>query len=543
MQHDRNYQGKQCPSVMFFNSSILDLISDMKLLSSFLKSSWKFLMFFAFFLMAGYALYYAGTFRNSELSDIWQSELTLTHPTVHTISYKSIYTTMAILQMTKEANLTTQAVRVDTFNTTKSTDPKYLVPLTEQRPQCNVSGIKSWEHGVVTQFFPLIKRNCSNIVAGSQSEVYHVRQQLKVWKNEESDVQFVQRMNSCVNVTEEFSNNFYVSSEEQDFPLAFIFVVYTNARQVVRLLKAIYRPHNVYCIHPDARQGEEFACLFQQISKCLDNVFVASKLERVYYGHHSIMDAQLNCMKDLTEYDRSRWRYVINLVGRELPLQTNRHIVKLLKQANNVSIVESQPIGKSFFGERFRYKIGVNDRTGRLYRKQEKLAAIPHGIKIYKGSTHFALTRQFAHFILTNQKAIDFRQYLNDVWIPEESFYASLYQLFWLTKSEIQGGHSNSVTPPISYIEVSIWLAKLSPSDVLERCSGFKRHAVCIVATGDLHRVYEFGVNKDFFFFNKYFMEVDHVIMDCMEERLVKQNMLEYARDVDCLLPSEVTSH
>jgi len=55
--------------------------------------------------------------------------------------------------------------------------------------------------------------------------------------------------------------------------------------------------------------------------------------------------------------------------------------------------------------------------------------------------------------------------------------------------------------------------------------------------------VYEFGVNKGFLFFNKYFMEVDHVIMDCMEERLVKQNMLEYARDVDCLLPSEVTGH
>ena len=99
------------------------------------------------------------------------------------------------------------------------------------------------------------------------------------------------------------------------------------------------------------------------------------------------------------------------------------------------------------------------------------------------------------------------------------------------------------MTPPISYIEVSIWLAKLSPSDVLERCSGFKRHAVCIVAIGDLHRVYEIGVNKNSLFFNKYFMEVDHVIMDCMEERLAKQNMLEYARDVECLLPSDVTDH
>ena len=496
-------------------------------------------MFIVFCLMAGYALYYS-SFTIGELSDIWQSEPTLTHPIIHTISYKSMCIPQTNIQVAKEANLTTQAVRTGTSNTTKSPDPKHQVSLTEQRPQCNVSGIKSWEHGVVTQFFPVIKRNCSKLTAGSQAEVYNVRQQLKVWKNEESDAQFVQRMSSCANVVEEFSNNFYVSSEEKDFPLAFIFIVYTNARQVVRLLKAIYRPHNLYCIHPDARRGEEFARVFRQISKCLDNVFVASKLERVYYGHHSIMDAQLSCMKDLTDYDQSSWRYVINLVGRELPLQTNLHVVKLLKQVCNVSIVDSHPIGKSFFSERFKYKIRVNYRTGRLYRMREKLAAVPHGIKIYKGSTHFALTRQFAHFLLTNQKAIDFRQYLNDVWIPEESFYASLFKL---PESENEGGDSNIVTLPVPYIEVSIWLAKLSPREVLERCSGFKRHAVCIVATGDLHRVYEIGVNEDIFFFNKYFMEVDHIIMDCMEEWLAKQNMVEYAQDVGCLLPPEVTSH
>ena len=321
-------------------------------------------MFIVFCLMAGYALYYS-SFTNSKFSDIWQSEPRLTHPTIHTISYKSMCTPQTNKQMAKEANLTTQAVRTGTSNTTKSPDPKHQVPLTEQRPQCNASGIKSWEHGVVTQFFPLIKRNCSKLIAGSQAEVYNVRQQLKVWKNEESDAQFVQRMSSCANVVEEFSNNFYVSSEEKDFPLAFIFVVYTNVRQVVRLLKAIYRPHNLYCIHPDARQGEEFARVFRQISKCLDNVFVASKLESVYYGHHSIMDAQLSCMKDLTDYDQSSWRYVINLVGRELPLQTNRHVVKLLKRACNVSIVDSHPIERIFYKQRFEHKYTVNYLSGR----------------------------------------------------------------------------------------------------------------------------------------------------------------------------------
>ena len=32
-------------------------------------------------------------------------------------------------------------------------------------------------------------------------------------------------------------------------------------------------------------------------------------------------------------------------------------------------------------------------------------------------------------------------------------------------------------------------------------------------------------------FYNKYFMEYDHVVMDCMEKRIVEQNKLEYDRD------------
>ena len=405
---------------------------------------------------------------------------------------------------------------------------------------CDMTQFTSWSQGVVTQMRPVIERCCEKIVGNDKKEIDRVKRSLKSWKNEESDAQFVQRMSSCANVVEEFSNNFYVSSEEKDFPLAFIFVVYTNARQVVRLLKAIYRPHNLYCIHPDARQGEEFAHVFRQISKCLNNVFVASKLKKVFYTHRSILDAQLSCMKDLTDYDESSWRYVINLVGRELPLQTNLHVVKLLKQTCNVSIVDSHPIGRIFYKQRFKHKYTVNYLTGRGHITKKHRRAVPHGIKIYKGSTHFALTRQFAHFLLTNQKAIDFRHYLNDVWMPEESFYASLYQF---PEAACYGGHSNTVTLPIPFPEVSIWLTRLDQRLTAEHCSGLNVHSLCIVATGDLHRVYEIGVNEDFFFFNKYFMEVDHVIMDCMEERLVKQNMVEYAQDVGCLLPPEVTSH
>ena len=517
----------RCPSVMCFN---LDLISDMKPLSSFLESSWKFLMFFIFCLMVGYALYYS-SFTNNELSDIWQSEPTLTHPTIHTISHRLMCTPKTKVQVAKEANLTTQAVRTDTFNTTKSPDPKHQVPLTEQRPHCNSSSIKSWKHGVVTQFFPLIKRNCSKLIAGSQGEVYNVRQQLKVWKNEESDAQFIQRMSSCANVVEEFSNNFYVSSEEKDFPLAFIFVVYTNARQVVRLLKAIYRPHNLYCIHPDARQGEEFARVFRQISKCLDNVFVASKLINVYYQHHTIMDSQLNCMEDLLKYEPQRWKYVINLCGRELPLKTNREIVSSLKRLKGASAVDSVLLGRKahIWEDRFTHKIALNYTSGRIYYTSQKAGRPPHHIQIYKSFNFIAATRPFVDFILHSRKAIDFRNYLKELKIPEEHFYASLGRL-----PEAPGGYPKNGNIAVPVVDQYIWLNSAGkPRKYHQVCEGKPVHFICILTVGDLPEIYRLGVYnpRPHFFFNKYFMEDDHVVMDCMEERLVKQNMLEYKRD------------
>ena len=57
--------------------------------------------------LVGYALYYS-SFKKSEL---WQFEPTLTHPTIHTISYKSMCIPQTNIQVAKETNLMTQAVR------------------------------------------------------------------------------------------------------------------------------------------------------------------------------------------------------------------------------------------------------------------------------------------------------------------------------------------------------------------------------------------------------------------------------------------------
>ena len=212
---------------------------------------------------------------------------------------------------------------------------------TPRQDHCDVTEVQSWKKNVVTLVQPRIEADCRALRAGDEGEFMRVKEKLTTWENAESEEHFLKSLNNCSQIVDKYFNNFYISPEEESFPLAYVLVVYTNVRQVLRLLKVIYRPQNLYCIHPDARQGMDFVRPFLHISRCLNNVFVASKLERVYYDHHSIFDAQLNCMEDLLKFETSRWKYVINLCGRELPLMTNREIVQSLMKLNGSSAISS----------------------------------------------------------------------------------------------------------------------------------------------------------------------------------------------------------
>ena len=392
---------------------------------------------------------------------------------------------------------------------------------------CNVTGLKSWENGLVTLLQPRIKANCDALRTGDERELKKVKKQLQTWVSTESDEEFFKNLNNCSYIVDAYSSNFYVSPEERNFPVAYILVVYTNVRQVLRLLKVIYRPHNLYCIHPDAKQEPKFIRVFQAISQCLDNVFVASKLEKVYYAHHSIMDAQLNCMQDLMRFTPSRWRYAINLCGRELPLKTNREIVQSLIKLNGSSAMNSGEVPQDL--PRLIFKSVLYN--GKVTRTRNKLGPVPYSLKLYKSMNYMALTRPFVSFLLTHEKAEALRKYLKDVKTSEEHFYSTLYQL-----PAVPGGPPKQGTV-MPNVEACIWMYSIyAQHHQQELCKGSIVHHICILSSGDLPTVYSKGVNahQPTFFFNKYVMEWDHVIMDCMEERIVEQNRLEYNND--CLI-------
>lgn len=128
-------------------------------------------------------------------------------------------------------------------------------------------------------------------------------------------------------------------SVEQQFPLAFSIIMYNQVTMVERMLRAIYRPQNYYCIHVDHKAEHEIYDTMISIAKCFSNVVLSSRRVAVKWGSFSLLDANLACMEELLKYPD--WKYFINLTGHEYPLRTNYELVRILQALNGSNSIEA----------------------------------------------------------------------------------------------------------------------------------------------------------------------------------------------------------
>ena len=358
---------------------------------------------------------------------------------------------------------------------------------------------------------------------------------------------------NCSWVRNHFSNGYYTTQKEAEFPIAYVLTIDQSPHQVLEFLRAIYRPHNVYCLHIDSKSSHSFKQVFFNVAACLDNVIIPRKLESVYWGWHTFLDAQMRCFSELflvrVEYP---WKYVITLCGKEVPLRTNAETVAILELLNGTSSVRI--VGDYGADDyKFKWKWSLNKMTGWMTMRDEPLPPIPYGLKVYKSSAYMALSYHYVEHILCSTVAIALREYMKDVKIPEENFYAMLYM-----QPETPGGFRPELKDYIFSVISCIWMnhgkrLKLLRSPT-KLCAGTVRHDICIVNARDLHKLaYRPGIagyrNVDSFlrseraiqsysghdrgplFHNKYSMESDHVIINCMGMELIRRNRLEHERE------------
>ncbi len=370
-----------------------------------------------------------------------------------------------------------------------------------------LGGFKGWNDGQVTVLKPIIERNCSKMFEGDKKEITRVQDRNREWKNSFKDEELLKMTEDCTWVKDYFHNNLYTTNLERSFPIAYTFVVYNSPQQVLRLFKLLYRSTNTYCIHPDYKSSQVFTGIFHNLAACLENVIIPSKLVSVVWRHPSLMEAQMTCLRELVDFrsrqpDLKKWNYVINLCGKEVPLKSTHSIISSLAKLNGSSSIMARKV------------------TPNEYETQSRLRhqRIPFNLTYYKSMTYMALSYKFAHFLLTNSTSLKVYDFFKQCYCPEEHYYATLYMI-----PGVPGGFD----PDIPYFHVAsiLWLS--NKKEKLYRCMGEVVHKICIASVGDLKFISE----KTALFHNKYFMELDHTIMDCMEERLVEKNKEEFKED------------
>jgi len=183
--------------------------------------------------------------------------------------------------------------------------------------------------------------NCAALFNGNIPEIARARiRQVMRPKLTISDDVYISAAADCTQyVTRRRFTMRPLSDEEATFPLAYSIVMFRDVELFERLLRAIYRPQNVYCVHVDKKSALSVRRAVTALVSCFSNVFVAPRNVDVRWGKYTVLEAELICMEALLSYSR-KWRYFINLTGQEFPLKTNWDIVRILKVLNGANNME-----------------------------------------------------------------------------------------------------------------------------------------------------------------------------------------------------------
>ncbi|XP_053459608.1 N-acetyllactosaminide beta-1,6-N-acetylglucosaminyl-transferase-like [Nycticebus coucang] len=235
-----------------------------------------------------------------------------------------------------------------------------------------------------------------------------------------------------------------LSKDEVEFPLAYVMVIHKDFDTFERLFRAIYTPQNLYCVHMDEKASAAFTDAVGKLLSCFPNAFVASKRESVVYAGISRLQADLNCLQDLVASEVP-WKYAINTCGQDFPLKTNREIVLYLKGFKGKNITPGG-LPPPHINRRTKY-VHLEQRyhffSFMLWTWMRKMPP-PHSLTIYFGSAYVALTREFANFVLQDQRAIDLLEWSKDTYSPDEHF--------WVTLNNIPVYQWNNIQPTVDIL-------------------------------------------------------------------------------------------
>ncbi|XP_063154952.1 N-acetyllactosaminide beta-1,6-N-acetylglucosaminyl-transferase [Candoia aspera] len=298
-----------------------------------------------------------------------------------------------------------------------------------------------------------------------------------------------------------------ISAEETTFPLAYVLTLHKDLGTFERVFRAIYSPHNIYCIHVDEKVPSKYKQDVEKLLECFPNAFLVSKAEPVIYAGISRLQADLNCMKDLLRFTPIQWKYVLNMCGQDFPLKTNKEIVQHLKRFKGKNITPGiLPPPPMTVRTKFVYKEHIGKEVSYMKKTKTLKSPPPHNLTIYFGSAYIALTRPFVEFLFKDPRAIDLLQWSKDTYSPDEHF--------WVTLNRIPGIPG---AMPNATWEGDLRAVKWKEAEKShEGCHGHYVRSICIYGTGDLPWL----LKSKSLFANKFELKTYPPTVECLELKL-----------------------
>jgi len=317
------------------------------------------------------------------------------------------------------------------------------------------------------------------------------------------------------------------SEEEKKLPLAFAILDHRDGAQLAKLMKAIFRPWNSYCIQVDSKSSEPFRALVEKLVACYlsvhpsTDIFLSNVNLSLVWQHSSLLEGDLACLQQLQQKN-SQWKFYLNIVGSEFPLITNLELVRRLNEVGKDSpgFVDTKFPSKEIAG-RWKYSVqlpkedastgvswvGGYYRYGPQHTEELKLAP-PFNLTVMYGIKNVAITRNFANFCLTSEVGKALRVWLQDVLVAVEHF--------WPTLAIVKIGQDGVVSQDFAMIEE---LNKFKMRKTFwwqngESCHGEWRREICNLALADLPQI----LKQEAFVVNKFDSALDPTIVECLAE-------------------------
>ncbi|XP_070618257.1 beta-1,3-galactosyl-O-glycosyl-glycoprotein beta-1,6-N-acetylglucosaminyltransferase 3 [Erythrolamprus reginae] len=364
---------------------------------------------------------------------------------------------------------------------------------------------------------PVENISCSGIIRGDARAAGDALVSKLRWKHKRlvlDETFYLNLTKDCRNFKERRRFiGFPLSEEEENFPIAYSMVIHENIEMFERLLRSIFAPQNVYCVHVDRKSPELFQRAVQAIASCFDNVFLASKQESVVYASWLRVQADLNCMKDLLQ-SPVRWRYLLNTCGADFPIKTNTEIVRALKLLNGKNNMESE---KPSDHKRNRWKYH-HEVTDTIVQTSVIKSPPPQNSPMFTGNAYIVVTREFVEHIFKDPVARRLIEWAKDTYSPDEHLWATLHRM-----PDVPGSMPFNDKFDLTDMNAIARLVKwaYSEGDVSKgapysQCTGVYRRAVCVYGFGDLRWV----LSQHHLFANKFDPGVDDYAIQCLEEYL-----------------------